>query len=59
LNVIDIKQDNTGGKNRQIYKITSTVVLDLTMDSEQAGELVLSGNLTKQVRIKENYCLYY
>jgi len=48
LNVIDIKQDNTGGKNRQIYKITSTVVLEITMNSELAGEVVLSGNLTKQ-----------
>jgi len=49
LNVFDIKQDNTGGRNKQIYKITSTVVLEITMNTEQAGEVVLSGNLTKQV----------
>jgi len=48
LNVIDIKHDNSGGKNRQIYKITSTVVLEMTMNNELAGEVVLSGNLTKQ-----------
>lgn len=47
LNVIDIKTDSVGGKERQIYKITSTVVLELTLNNEQTGEVVLSGNLTK------------
>ena len=49
LNVIDIKRETTGSKNKFVYKITSTVVLEITMNSEQAGEVVLSGNLTKQV----------
>jgi capping protein beta len=48
LNVFDVKQDNAGGRNKQIYKITSTVVLEITMNTEQTGEVVLSGNLTKQ-----------
>jgi capping protein beta len=31
-----------------IYKITSTVVLDITIKKEEVGEVVLAGNLTKQ-----------
>lgn len=49
LNVIDIKTETTGSKNRLVYKITSTVILDITISNEDVGEVVLSGNLTKQV----------
>ncbi len=49
LNLVDVRKETSGAKTRQIYKVTSTVVLELTLLDEDAGEVVLSGNLTKQV----------
>ena len=55
INVIDIKQESAGSKNRLVYKITSTVILEITMENEQTGEVVLSGGLTKQVHLNKFY----
>ena len=45
--MIDVKHDEQAKKTK--YKITSTVVLEITLHSEQVGEVVLAGHLIKSV----------
>ena len=52
INVIDVKCDES--KLKWTYKITTSVVLEMTIDSKQTGDFNVNGSLTKTV-----YCLYY
>jgi capping protein beta len=41
--------DAESAKGRANYKLTTTVMLSITTESERSGKVVLAGNLTRQV----------
>jgi len=45
INVIDVKCDES--KLKWTYKITTSVVLEMTIDSKQTGDFNVNGSLTK------------
>ncbi len=52
INVIDVKCDES--KLKWTYKITTSVVLEMNIDSKQTGDFNVNGSLTKTV-----YNYYY
>jgi len=49
INLVDIKYEGQSGKKRTVYKVTSTVIMEITVENEKAGQVTFSGSLTKTV----------
>lgn len=47
INVIDVKVDEQ--KKKAIYKITTSIILDMCIKNEELGEVTISGSLIKAV----------